>query len=360
MRIEAGALDGRPVYFETLMPDDPEWSAEAVEADRRPTALERVQEISVLTVIVGLFAGACVLARRNWKLGRGDRRGALRLAAYVFALRLLHWLVAGHHVFEPGEEFGMVLSALASALLLAAVTWVPYMAIEPYFRRLWPEALVSWTRLLSGRLRDPLVGRDLLIGFAAGIGLLAVTTLAHLAPGWLGAGSPNPLMWAITSLEGGRRALGSLFLFQLESLPAPLAFMALFLLLRILLRRQWAAAIAFTGLFAVLTVLEFVSSPEQQSGGVIVVGLLLGILQAVLLLVVVLRFGVLAAVGTFMMSNLLAAFPIAADPAAPFFATGIGGLVFAAALAVWAFYVSLAGRPLFHDAILPAGGGVRS
>ncbi len=29
-------------------------------------------------------------------------------------------------------------------------------------RRRWPHAIISWTRLLSGRFNDPLVGRDLL------------------------------------------------------------------------------------------------------------------------------------------------------------------------------------------------------
>jgi hypothetical protein len=31
-------------------------------------------------------------------------------------------------------------------------------------RRRWPATLVSWSRLLAGRFRDPLVGRDVLAG----------------------------------------------------------------------------------------------------------------------------------------------------------------------------------------------------
>ena len=35
-------------------------------------------------------------------------------------------------------------------------------------RRRWPQTLISWTRVLAGRLRDPLVGRDVLVGAACG------------------------------------------------------------------------------------------------------------------------------------------------------------------------------------------------
>ena len=63
--------------------------------------------------------------------------------------------------------------ALAHAMLHGVTVWVLYMAIEPYVRRVWPRMLVSWTRLLSGRLRDPLLGRDVLIGLLVGCGMWA-------------------------------------------------------------------------------------------------------------------------------------------------------------------------------------------
>jgi serine/threonine-protein kinase len=46
--------------------------------------------------------------------------------------------------------------------------WALYIALEPYVRRRWPATLVSWSRLLAGRFRDPLVGRDVLVGCLAG------------------------------------------------------------------------------------------------------------------------------------------------------------------------------------------------
>ena len=57
---------------------------------------------------------------------------------------------------------------LGFALINATLIWLLYMAFEPYVRRFWPTLLIGWTRLLSGQVRDPLVGRDILVGAAAG------------------------------------------------------------------------------------------------------------------------------------------------------------------------------------------------
>jgi hypothetical protein len=45
---------------------------------------------------------------------------------------------------------------------------VYYLGIESYVRRFWSDALLAWTRLWSGRLRDPRIGRELLIGLEFG------------------------------------------------------------------------------------------------------------------------------------------------------------------------------------------------
>ena len=60
-----------------------------------------------------------------------------------------------------------------------------YVALEPYVRRFWPDGILGWTRLLSGYVRDPRVGRDVLIGcvFAAAMALLS-RLRAAAAAGW--------------------------------------------------------------------------------------------------------------------------------------------------------------------------------
>jgi serine/threonine-protein kinase len=79
--------------------------------------------------------------------------------------------------------------------------WLIYLALEPYVRRIWPDSMISWNRLLAGKWRDPLVGADVLVG-------LTVSTLAalvdraqfHLAS----AGAPRPA----ADLVLARRAAG--------------------------------------------------------------------------------------------------------------------------------------------------------
>ena len=108
--------------------------------------------VTLVTLSLSLLLGTLVLARRNVRLGRGDRRGAFRVAAFLLIVSLLGWLLGAHHVADLAGEAGMFAEALAFALLGAAFVWLTYVALEPFARRRWPSLLVSWTRLLSGRL----------------------------------------------------------------------------------------------------------------------------------------------------------------------------------------------------------------
>jgi serine/threonine-protein kinase len=58
--------------------------------------------------------------------------------------------------------------------------WLLYVALEPFARRRFPKTLISWKRLLAGRIRDPLVGRDILVGAALGTLSAVILRLAWL------------------------------------------------------------------------------------------------------------------------------------------------------------------------------------
>jgi hypothetical protein len=105
-----------------------------------------------------VVVAAGIVAFRNVRRGRGDRRGALRLALYLGAARFL-WFLGAHHVAATAE-CDLFMSHLSDAILQAGLAYVFYLAIEPYARRLWPRMLVSWVRVLDGGFRDPLVGRE--------------------------------------------------------------------------------------------------------------------------------------------------------------------------------------------------------
>jgi len=352
VRVEAAALRGRPFFFETVTPYDPYWSLEAQQTRAGP-ALVAPLRLGGLAVGILAVVGAMILALRNWGMGRGDRRGSLRLALFVAGSSLLYWAFTGHHAPSFPAEIYLFGVALSRALVVGLLAWMLYMAIEPYARRLWPEALVSWSRLLAGRVRDPLVGRDLLIGFGFGIGILVLENLAVLVPGWLGLPPPAPYAWGLDALSGGRWALGQLFSIQLVSLYAPLGYFVMFLLLRIILRKQWLAAVVFCGLVAARSALGFVVLGSGKVPTTLVAfGVVVGAVAGTIMLVLLVRFGLLAAAGAFLMVNVLATFPITLDPSKFFFGVSVMGLVFAVIPVLYAAYVALAGRPLLRDPLL--------
>ena len=120
-----------------------------------------------------------LLAWRSYRLGRGDRQGAFRLAVFVFAVLMLQWLCTANHV-PTLAEFGGFLVAVSGALLGAGFFWMVYMALEPYVRRRWPQSMIAWSRLLGGAVRDPVVGGNLLIGAAFGVATAAVFLVHNL------------------------------------------------------------------------------------------------------------------------------------------------------------------------------------
>jgi serine/threonine-protein kinase len=351
VRIEAASVGGRPVFFRLVTPDDPLWSAESAARESQQPSFAALIGF-VVTMLVIVVGGAVILALFNWRRGRGDRRGALRVAFYVFSLRVLLWVVVGHHVSEFEGEFSMMITALGQALLLSTMTWLLYLALEPYVRRLWPEALVSWSRLLAGKMRDPLVGRDLLIGFGFGVAIQYLGYASHQLPEWFGLPALPPLIWGLQGLMGGRWALGSVFSLLLVSLAGALAYTLLVLLMRIIFRKQWIAASVFCLIFAGFSIVEFVAYGAQRvTPALVVMSLVIGVITGLFMIVLILRFGLLATVGAFFVANVFAYYPITLNPDAPYFATSMLGLLICVGLATYAFYASLGSRSLFEELV---------
>ncbi len=94
MRIEAAAYRGKPVYFELIGP----WTRPERMQPYQPTAGERAALVIAIVLLLSMLVIGAMLARRNLRLGRGDRRGAFRLAAFVFAAWAVAWFFGAHHV----------------------------------------------------------------------------------------------------------------------------------------------------------------------------------------------------------------------------------------------------------------------
>ncbi len=332
LRVEAAAVGGRPVFFELAGP----WSRPP--RTTRPAELTGVGRDFDLLFLGILVVGAALIARRNLRLGRSDRRGAMRLAVLTFAGSMLSWVFLASHV-AGDSELTLLLLGASVFLFLAGVSWLLYVALEPLIRRRWPDSLIAWTRLLSGRFSDPLVGRVLLAGALLGVFAAISRELRELALRDFAATPPIPPFPWDTTLRGPRAVASHL------SNPAVAMFFALaiamlYFLLRAVLRKEWLAASAFVLFFAV---------PSFLDGGPISGAFALVVAAAEIL--VFLRFGLLALVFSNLFGHSLQ-FPLTADPSAWYAGTSLFLLLVLAGVAVYGFRIALGGRPAFSGAHL--------
>jgi hypothetical protein len=334
IHVTAASHRGRPVYFEVLGPWDRPLRMPEARAEERPL----VARAAFIFMILSVLGAGVIFARRNLRLGRGDRRGAFRVSTFVLVLSILAWLLSAHHVTELLGEFDMLLRALGFALLKGAFVWLAYMALEPYVRRRWPNLLISWTRLLSGRFRDPLVGRDVLIGLVFG-GLTAVDLHVDngLASFWNVPGMtpvPPGVGW---TLAGPSRLAGWILdQFGLSTIQA-LAVTSLLILSWVILRRRWLA-VGLAGL--ILTALDI-------SGENILVEVPMALGLAALTIFVATRFGIVALAVHFLSRVLLLQTPLTLDFSRWYAGRSVLVLMILAGLAFYGFQTSLGGKPAF-------------
>jgi Protein kinase domain len=335
--VEAASYQGKVVYFR--LRDGP-W----VKPDTTHGFLfnqSRLFEYVYAALSALLLLGAAWLARRNLKLRRVDQTGSFRLAAGLFLAHLVCMIlavVAEDRVPVFGAAVTWLMKALGFAAFWAGIRWLMYVALEPYVRRRWPWRLTSWTRLLSGRFRDPLVGRDILIGAVLGVGLAILVQLHIVLPRLVGQAPPIPLLIFPASLTNVP------FYLLME---APVAvedslqwFFLLFLLV-FFVRRDSVAAVLVS---AVALVYYFI----QEQPPLLVNAALTAITVAVSTFVLM-RFGLLAqAVGLFF-CYVLYQTPVTLDFRAWYGQAAMIYMLALAAMILYGFIVSLGGRPLFRD-----------
>lgn len=299
IRIEAAAYRGRPISFQIIQP----WTRPARMQAFEPTAGQKLSKHIGLSLLVLLVGVGAVVARRNLILGRGDRRGAFRLAAGLIVIGLAGWTLAAHHVSDPGRELALAARGAGLVVVISAVLWLFYLALEPYVRRLRPSTLVSWTRLLNGGLGDAVVGRDVLLGATWGAVLSLVFAFVHRLPLWLGWPAGAPSVEFLRPLMGARMSLATVFDLTLSATLLGLGGLLLYLILRFVLRKDVLAVIAFV---AILTVATGGKDPFWLSG---LASLLAMSSYAFLLL----RVGLLAACAGPFFANCIMAFPLSTD-----------------------------------------------
>lgn len=327
LRVEAAAYRGRPVYFE-IMPA----GRDAERRDWLPGSL-------MLPIGFVCLTGVVLLAIRNLRQGRGDLRGALRLGLATQAVAAGAWLLGGHHsLSQEGIQLILLLGAGGS---LALVYGLSYLALEPAVRRRWPWRITAWNRLLDGRFGDPMVGRDLLVGMALGVGSKVLIALAWLAAAW--AGFPRPPLTGVgpfaLRLPGPPTPLYVLISSLNISIFVPMIYLSLSFVFFLVLRREWLAWAAVFLLFTATFAAPFLGHSPAAN---VVTLLLAGIIPAVSVLAVA-RFGLLAFAGS-CVSELLSLAPLTTDLSAWYAYHGVVVALFVTGLAVYSFLIATRGH----------------
>ncbi len=335
IRVEAAAFHGEPVYYRMIFP----WTKPGRDTETAMTRQQKVASVLLVLLILTVFVGGVALARWNIKADRADMKGAARLGAFVFVTFLVLWALSTHHLANFLEAISFLV-AVASAALRTFFAMVLYVALEPFVRRREPQILISWTRLLAGKLRDPLVGRDLLIGAVYGVLLFAVEASDNFLLPLFGKLPPVPGGVSTESLLGLRHALAQVLLYVLgQTIDALGIFFILFVLQRIL-RSAWIAAmvVALTGML--------LSLGNNNSEYPWISAFFLVILYLSFLLVLK-RFGLLALVVGLVVQQVLLIFPATIHLSRWYAAPSLAGMTAIAALAIYGFRTALAGQSAF-------------
>ena len=332
LRVEAASFQGKPVFFRLIG----DWTKPQRMIDSEKKSLgEKAGRIIEIVLLVGGLIGSALLARRNYLRGRGDRQGALRLAVVFFLLEMALFLCYAHFTVNDDTILLSIL-ALSTGLFISGAIWMLYMAIEPWVRRQWPRTIISWSRLLAGGWRDPVVGRDILLGVALGVVWILVFQVRYMFMMHLGA---SPGLGSTEALMGGRVALGGWLRQWPQSIQSTLLFFFLLLGLKALLRKEWLAALVFVAIFAVPPGLRSSYMPVEFPAQILVYSI------AVL---IVIRFGLVPLAVAIFTIDMLANVPFSADFSSWYMTTSVLALLSVVAIAGWGFYHCLGGQPLFR------------
>jgi hypothetical protein len=339
VRIEAAAYRGRPVSFLMVGP----WSRASRMVPLQRTALQTVLNGLVVVVLVGLVCGALLLARHNLKAKRADTRGAARLAGFVLIGYATTWLISAHHLPDFNLELNSFMKYYADVLLGAALLLVIYLALEPYVRRFWPDSVLGWTRLMSGHLRDPRVGRDILIGCSFAVALTVLEVFYKVAPPVFGFPAPMPDFASdIDTLTGVSVLAHRIWDIAVNGLFTSMFAVLGFVLLRLIFRRN---SIATAAAFVLLGLVQ--AQTALNSGTSLWIAALFQVCLIVFIITWVARCGLLVSTVAFSVGQVLDELPLTTAVSHWSATTSNVTLLLVMALTLFGFYASRAGQPLF-------------
>jgi hypothetical protein len=126
IRIEAASYRGRAVSFEIIPP----WKHPERQQEVPITRAARLFTIASEVGFVALLALAASVAHRNRRLGRGDYRGARRLAVFAASADMLLWVLERSHVWNTTSELQRLFESLGQAALVGGMLGLFYLALR--------------------------------------------------------------------------------------------------------------------------------------------------------------------------------------------------------------------------------------
>jgi tRNA A-37 threonylcarbamoyl transferase component Bud32 len=337
IHVSAAAFQGRPVYFKVIAP----WTEPERQASIAVSAGVKAAQVFFFGMIVTLLPLGVFLAWQNVAKGRGDWKGLARLTVFQVGMLLTAWLFLSHHQSSPGQEGLLIVLGLGTVLYLTLLSAGAYLAIEPHVRRRFPEMLTSWTRLVGGDWRDPLVGRHILIGVLGGAVFAVVRSVGDAFPVWLHTHQP-PRQFFTSVLASLPDGIGILAGYAATRVGLSLALIFLLFLFRTWSKRRWVAEIATTLIFI----------PQLHRPGALSESVPFALVWAGAMTLMGSRAGLVALFAFDLTQAILQGFPLTIHPSDWYFSRTVMGLALCLSLAVYAFYTSLGGKPAFGGAVL--------
>jgi hypothetical protein len=342
VRVEAAAYRGRPTSLFVLGP----WARPTRMAPLTRTTAQTVLSGFVSLAIVALVIAALVISRWNVRAKRADTRGAGRLSLFLLTGYVVCWVIAAHHVSDVNTELNFFARNMGPVLLVTSVGWLMYTALEPYVRRFWPDGILGWTRLMSGYIRDPRVGRDVLIGCAIAVGLALLEALYHLLPPLFGRPSALPTFQSnVSVLAGGGTLVSTLFDQGLVSGIFQAMFGVLaYVLLRLAFRRTALAVIASVVVLGLVQTTNVLTSAAPTW-----IAALNQMVVVTIVVTMVVRYGLLVSVIATAVDGVLESIPLTLSLSHWTATASNLTMALVIGLACFGFYAARAGQPLLGD-----------
>ncbi len=341
IRIETGVFNKKLVYFRVVAP----WNSQAAAAAINENLFYKAGIVLLILSIGVAILGSFFFAYHNIRVGRGDLRGGLKLTSFLFLVALAGQVISADHVPSIWGELSIIYEAISYAGITAVSVGLIYIALEPFVRRSWSEMLISWSRLISGDFKDPMVGRDVLVGGLMGlghlagiqIGLFVFQTYARQFDLVMGFYRTPPL-----------NSITRLISIVLDNIVTNTAFGLVVVFIAFFFfavtGKKYLGVVAIGLLFFVLQLLIIISTIHWM----MLVG---SVINSVCLMVALGRHGLLGVISFWVFFEAVYLYPVTFDTSSFFFPQSVITISLVIGVAVYAAYISIAGRPVFGKSL---------